>query len=69
MPDRSSIPLDSEEEEDEDEDEEVEWGQRPAITYEKPSDQESAGDSAWKQISTHTAPCSPLPSFSVEFIY
>lgn len=53
----------------EEEDEEVEWGQRPALTYERPTDQESAGDPAWKQISMHTAPCSPLPSFSVEFKY
>lgn len=59
------FPSDSEEEEDE----EDEWEQRPALTYEKPIDQESAGDPAWKQISTQTALCTRSLLFSVEFEY
>ncbi|XP_016391539.1 rho-associated protein kinase 2-like [Sinocyclocheilus rhinocerous] len=44
------FPSDSEEEEDE----EVEWGQRPALTYEKPTDQESADSSleGWLSMPT-----------------
>ncbi|KAI2652076.1 Rho-associated protein kinase 2 [Labeo rohita] len=46
------FPSDSEEEEDEDE--EIEWRQRPALTYEKPTDQESADSSleGWLSMPT-----------------